>query len=66
MLNKAGRIHASSLEEAVAQIPEDIKTYSIWWTGQWIDGLVWFEYRGWVKEIHDASRQIPFDNRTSV
>jgi hypothetical protein len=54
MINRSGRIAASSTEQAVEQIPDDVaEGYRIWWTGQWIDGLMWMEWRGWKKEVAD-------------
>lgn len=50
MINRSGRIAASSIEQAVEQIPDDVAEPRIWWTGQWINGLMWMEWRGWQKE----------------
>jgi hypothetical protein len=50
MINLSGRIAASSIEQAVEQIPDDVaEWYSIWLAYTEPEGV--YEWRGWEKEV---------------
>jgi len=52
MISKAGRIYAKTIDEAAAQIPDDIEPgYKIWKVASEVDC---YEWRGWVKEGKDG------------